>query len=477
MSETLIPGDFERALALGLNRTPLKSGEETALATLALLAQQKRHRRTPGITTAAVETRLHHDPRPIMPDAARKPLTRLATSLPKDGWSFVGDAVFNRLDACGVRLHPFDLPRLEHLLRACPERIGSAERVWLSLRSPAQDATPADTPADNEAEWRLLPKAQKASALRQLRAKDAGKGRSWVENNIANIPADVRAALVEALEVGLSTADTPLLERLAEEDRAISVRDAATDLLAATRGSAAYEAKLAIAATLIEMSRTILGRRTVKLKSDELAKLIELPKNATTGARTLAETEALHRAFRNLAFSDIAKALAIAPGDLAAALGSDDGLAAILAVAALHEGDAGIATKLMPHIAKLGLSEVIGRFGPLLLNLPQATRMATLEALTPSILQWRWSHELLWLNRMAGGVVSDGLARKLLSNGVWKSPEATSVDATTYAAFAALLPHGRDADFAAAIADLPRKEIAAAFEFIAFTTALASSPK
>jgi hypothetical protein len=62
-----------------------------------------------------------------------------------------------------------------------------------------------------------------------------------------------------------------------------------------------------------------------------------------------------------------------------------------------------------------------------------------------------------------------------LSGGVWKAAEAPSVDATTYAAFASIMPPGRDADFAAAIADLPRKETAAAYELIAFNTALKES--
>ena len=472
MSEPLIPADFERAITLGLSRAPLKTGDDNALATLALAAQRKRHRRHPGVGAALVRTRLHEDARPIMPDTARRPLTRLATSLPKDGWSQLGNAVFDRLDARGVRLHPFDLPRLEGLLQACPDRLGNAERIWLGLRHSAPDQTPSEAPSNSESDWALLPKAQKAAAIRQLRSKDAETARGWVERHVTTAPADVRAGLVEALEVGLTPADTPLLERLAKEDRAASVREAALEHLSATRGTEAYDAKLATAVAMIEAGRTMLGRRSVKLNTTELTKLLDLPANASTGARNLAAADRLHRMFKNLAFSDVARALSLAPVDLAIALTPDDGLAAPLAIAGLTEGDRAVAGKLAPHLAKMSLHELVTKFGQLLLNLAPADRASILEALTPNLLQWRWAFELQWLGQMAGGVVSDALARKLLSGGVWKSAEAPTVDATTYAAFASILPPGRDADFAAAIADVPRKETAAASEFLAFNTAL-----
>lgn len=474
MSEPLIPADFERAITLGLARAPLKTGEDNALATLALAAQRKRHRRHAGIGTTIVKTRLHEDARPIMPDAARRPLTRLATSLPKDGWSQLGNAVFDRLEARGVRLHPFDLPRLEGLLQACPDRLGTAERVWLGLRRSATEQPSADTPSNSESEWALLPKAQKAAAIRQLRSKDAEAARGWVERHVTAAPADVRAALIEALEVGLSAADTPLLERLAKEDRAASVREAALEHLSATRGTEAYEGKLARAITVIESGKTTIGRRIVKLNTAELKKLLDLPANAPTGTRNVAAVEKLHSMFKNLAFSDVARALSLSPIDLASALTADD-LAPPLAIAALTEGDSAVVGKLAPHLAKTSLYEIVILFGQLLLNLPPADRTSILHVLAPNILQWRWAAELQWLGRMAGGVVSDALARKLLSGGVWKSAEAPSVDATTYAVFASIMPPGRDADFAAAIADLPRKETAAAYEFIAFNTALQES--
>ncbi|MBP6010718.1 MAG: hypothetical protein KBA31_00695 [Alphaproteobacteria bacterium] len=472
MSTTLIPPDFERAIALGLSRAPGKVAETAALATLALLAQQKRHRRFAQTPTVATRARLHEDKRPTVPEPARRPLLRLAASLPKEGWSFLGDAIFDHLDQRGVRLHPFDLPRLEALLQACPTRLGHAERTWLTLRRPAPETPPADTPANSEADWALLPKAQKAAVIRQMRQEDADAARGWVERHIATAPADVRAVLIEALEVGLGSSDAPLLERLAKEDRATSVKDAATELLAATRGSTAYEAKVARAAALVETVRTFVGRRTLKLNNAAIAKLVDLPANASTGTRNLATADALHRTFRNLAFSDIAKALNLSPEDFAAAVAGDEGLAALLAVAALTEGDPATTSKLLPHLTKLGLNELVGRFGSALLKLPSDTRATILQSLTPNLLQWRWADELRWLGHMSGGAVSDAIARKLLSGGVWRAADAPRIDATTLALFAALMPPGRDADFAAAIADLPRKETAAAYEFIAFTTAL-----
>ncbi len=475
MSAAPFPPEFERALALGLSRATSKVAEESALATLALLAQRKRHRRAKAMpSTASAAERLHNDPRSILPEAARRPLLRLGTSLPKDGWSFVGPAVFDRLDARGLRLHPFDLPRLEPLLTVCRDRLGPAENAWLALRRTAQEVQPADAPADSESEWALLPKAQKAAAVRQLRRTDAGAARERVERHLSAAPADVRAALVEALETGLGAADTPLLERLAKDDRATSVRDAANALLSATRGSAAYDAKLAAAVGLMETGRTLLGRRTLKLSASELPKLVDVPANASTGARNLAAAEALQRAFQHLAFSDLARALSMTPEDLAGAIG-DEALATPLAIAALAEGGEKVAAKLLPFLTKLPLAELIARFGQQLLRLDAPTRATVLEALTPNVQQWRWANELQWLGRMAHGQVSDALARRLLAGGVWQASAAPSLDATTFAVFASILPSGRQSDFVTAITDLPRKETAAAHEFIAFTNALEGS--
>lgn len=471
MSDLDIPADFERLITLGLSRAPA-TNEAHALATLAVLAQRKRHRRSTAepITADQRAGALHEDPRPIMPEAARRTLLRLAASLNKDGWQFLAEPIFARLEQQGVRLHPFDLPRLEQLLTAAPDHLGPAERAWQNIRrSPQSDAAIGPTVED---EWVLLPKPQKVAIIRQLRATEPAAARHRIERHLSSTPADVRAALVGTLEVNLSQADVPYLTAIARDDRAATVREAATNLVASIRGTPAYDARLAATKLLIEVSRTMLRGRTAKFKTGSLDDRI--PAGATSGQRVMAASRLLSQELQGLHFSEIAKQLELSPADLAAALATDDPLTMPLIGTAIIEGDEKTLSTLAPQLAKVDLMDLIRSFGPTLARLSNEARTSLLRAAAQAPkLNWFSVWDLALLGQLAGGVLPEALARKLLNtiSRVETGP-APQREAIALAMVATLMPPGLDAEFGALIADLPRKETTPAYEFISFTTAL-----
>lgn len=473
VSDLPIPTDFERQITLGFSRAASPVGEAQALSNLAVLAQHKRHRRAAPAPAVGGKHAgaIHSDPRPIMPEAARRPLVRLGASLGKDAWHLLAPPIFDQLDRCGVRLHPFDLPRLEHLLAAAPDRLGTAERAWMNLkRSPESEAAAAPTSEDD---WRLLPKAQKAAVARQLRAADPAMARTRIEQHLASAPADVRAALVATLEVRLSGDDVALLTTVATDDRATSVREAANALLGSIRGTPAHAARLTASAAYIELGRTMLGRRTAKLNAAALAD--RLPAGTTTGQRNHLLAAQIYRELEGLLFSDIAKALSLPPADLANALVDDDLLTPPLILAALIEGDAKLLAKLAPHVARLDVMDLVRTLGQSPGLLSKDSRASILDAAAQSSsLKWHNAWDLAILSKIAGGIVPEALARRLLNPSSWPTATSSSnqIDTIALATLASLMPSGCEAALSAAIADLPRKDTAAAFEYLSFAAAL-----
>src|SRR5258706_9527317 len=109
---------------------------DAVLTVLALAGQPQRFQRparhgVEPISEAA--QRMHEDPRPILPEAARRALLRLANGVEKSLADAVLSAAVRRVAASGFRLHPFDLPRLIAHIKADVRCLGLAERAYLAL--------------------------------------------------------------------------------------------------------------------------------------------------------------------------------------------------------------------------------------------------------------------------------------------------------------------------------------------------------
>lgn len=118
---------------------------------------------------------------------------------------------------------------------ACGER-----GRWLAALNPDWRWAAAAGPhaeTDYEMLWEEGALEERLAALRRVRRQDPVAGRRWVEGAWKEEKAEARAAMVAALEAGLSSRDEPFLEK-ALDDRSVKVREAAAALLVRFRDSA-----------------------------------------------------------------------------------------------------------------------------------------------------------------------------------------------------------------------------------------------
>lgn len=232
--------------------------DETLLTAAALGGAARRAGRRAG--TIRVQPPAAVDHRPAAPPVAAQ-LLELVLTQPPAGAEQRDDLVLywmREADRAGRRVPHTLLPavlslattsrRLRHTTAAVIDERGE----WLGRQYPDWDWV-ADAVASRAAEgdlrradaarhihadaWARLPSSERLAVLGRVRTDDPAAGRALVESSWDTDPATARRAHLEALRVGLATADEDLLER-ALDDRATSVRDAAATLLDALPASA-----------------------------------------------------------------------------------------------------------------------------------------------------------------------------------------------------------------------------------------------
>ncbi|MGO9483030.1 MAG: DUF5691 domain-containing protein [Rhodomicrobium sp.] len=254
-----------QSFMLGLNRNPLALPEEIAqairartpgaqpaLTALALAGTRSRFARpAPAQAAEAIPEaarRLHADSRSILPAQARRLLNRLLVKADSELARLFVAAALKRLNACGLRLHPFDLPRLAVPLRTSGVPLGIAERASLELLRTGADED--EDAAGNLAyavisaeNWQSFGKTARARFLHDMRHTDPDGARALLEACFPREPAAVRSELLQTLRTGISGGDRAFLETCGG-DRAESVRSAAALLLAKLPGTDAYQERL-----------------------------------------------------------------------------------------------------------------------------------------------------------------------------------------------------------------------------------------
>ncbi|CCE03871.1 DUF5691 domain-containing protein [Bradyrhizobium sp. STM 3809] len=450
---------LRQSFLLGLTRQPptippelaelLPRDREPALPLLALSAQWQRFAGTPAPATDPVPDaalRLHQDARPILPDAARRALKVLARSVEKSLASNVLPLALRRIHAAGCRLHPFDLPDFAAHIKAEADDLGLAERAFLALIAPDSDDDTTKglfferITAEN---WTTFPRAQRRGFVARLRRDDPAGGRALIESVWKTEPAPVRAALLDALTVGLGEDDKPFLDGLST-DRADSVKQLAAQLLARIAERAERGARLAEAAQCFKRSGSLLAKiglgsastLTFKLPGDGLK---------------WQEAEVLReRLFGGLQLSALADAVGATAEALIAALPpSEHRVLMLLMDAAVAEGDDDAVTRIIG--ARLGAGESLN--GYILMSLAAKAR----QPLAPCI------------------------AERVLASSAWQKTVQELADATTPAAqkddgrlvlMAALMPRAAMSAFTASLAALPLSTTRAAKDFTDLVLAL-----
>jgi hypothetical protein len=331
-------GRVKQAMLLGLSRQPLGIPEplqrlaaaapdrDAVLTVLAVAGQQQRFQRPArhdcfGPRPDAAR-RMHEDPRPILPEAARRALLRLANGVEKSLADAVLSAAARRVAATGFRLHPFDLPQLIAHIKADARCLGLAERAYLLL-TVNSEAVATPTGLDNEItreNWTGFQKIHRIAFLRNERRKHAAAARALLQDVFKSEPANVRGDLLGALDVGLGVDDLPFLESLAS-DRADSVRAVAARLVAAVPGTPAFTARLLEAARCFVRSSLRIGSILTRIGlANTAAVTFKPPASANRGERHAQ----LARLFEGFSAAEVAATAGLTVAEVIAAIPTDD---------------------------------------------------------------------------------------------------------------------------------------------------------
>jgi hypothetical protein len=309
----MTPGEIFDRLMQGTARRPLEPagplaqglppGDPATPLRLLALASQAHLFALPPAPSDYDEVATPDDPRPVVPAPARALMLRLVSGKgnpPDDSAAFALAVALERLR---LRPHPFDVPRMEAFVRKHAERLGpAAAEAFARAQRPGDHGYWLDAAELDRTNWALATPARKASFIAGLRASDPDGARELVEQQLPLEKAEIRLRLVDALATSLASADRAFLESLLA-DRAPTVKQAATRLLARLPGTGAAQAQIEELLSRVTAGGAGLLRKRTVLK-------LQLPANLRPGS---AQTQWLAANFG-----------AVGSGQLAAALGLDE---------------------------------------------------------------------------------------------------------------------------------------------------------
>ncbi|MBY4628165.1 DUF5691 domain-containing protein [Rhizobium croatiense] len=241
-------------------------GATDPLQALALAGQALRFDRPPPPGQFQTEEAIT-DHAAILPGAARKLLLRLLSGK-NQASAQLSAAIVQKLAEKRLRLHPFDLPRLESFVKAHAENLGAEALAFSDRETPVaqkQNYFAPDSLSDDT--WMLAAPAVKAGYISGRRASDPDAARAMVEAVWASENADSRMRLLAALRNSLSERDAPFLRSL-EKDRAPRVRELAQRLLVRLPGFEGDDPALRAALERIKVSKTGLIFKKAALSLD-----------------------------------------------------------------------------------------------------------------------------------------------------------------------------------------------------------------
>jgi hypothetical protein len=321
-------------------------------------------------------------PLPYLAEALR-PLFRRV--LKAQGDRATSEALLTLLEARGVMAHPFDwLP---------PRDIQGYPLVYAALSDWAAGLVASDATAElTDESWDDFAPAARLAALTRLRGADPAAARTLLQARLAGVLAEDRQRLVAALAVGLSDADTPLLEGLVG-DRSTKVQETARGLLARL-GVAVGDEDAAELAAFYEVKKALLTRRVsvqskAKLNSAQLRRRQELLARLPVGA--------------------LAAALGLDEAGLAAAwVIDDDGSLGLLDAFVRSGSDAGLRAlwdRLDTKQTEGWLARIAGRLSP-----------SEIEAEAVGLLKRGRVQDPVALAALVGPGMSDALGRALIDS-------------------------------------------------------------
>jgi hypothetical protein len=255
-----------RSAAIGVSRSPMALGpslealvtrpdREPLLDVVALLGQRLRHDRPSLPAGAGRSVGLPPSDIPILPPKQRTAWNRVMRANERAlGREGIAAAALRALAGAGFRVHPFDLA--PHAGQLAPFRglLDPSARAFFARRTgeTAVVETPAaEVTADT---WHQASKADRLRYIRALRRTDPGRARAVIEQHFSSEPAAARVELLRVMDEDLTAEDRPFLEAN-QQDRAATVREEISALLARFPDTEAARARLAEARDLLQVTR------------------------------------------------------------------------------------------------------------------------------------------------------------------------------------------------------------------------------
>jgi hypothetical protein len=425
---------------------------KATLKALALVGQHSRFRRSSPIAPVAAEP-LFPDDRRIIAETARPLLISLLSD--KRGGAatdIVALAVADAMARKRMKVHPFDLPRLEDFVKAHCEQLGPGACAWVERHASRTSSDPPNYLLDetiDETNWMRARPAQKAVFIRGLRATEPVRARELVEGSFPSEQAAVRVVLVNALDVSLSLADRPFLEGLAK-DRAPSVREAAEDMLAGLPGTAQAAKRLEECLGRIKVTKGGLLRRRAVIR-------IEFPATVHEPQRALWAVST----FGAIGPEEFAGALGLSIDEIVAAVAGDPILSRVLAVQATRTRRYDLLARVVRDNPASAWAPMDGSGDPAALD-PASVLAWSAAVIQPDVWKDMPNHLALeQVYRKVRSPLAESTARSLLASQAWLSfidyarqSDAGPLSTALLAAIVTLIPPSSRAPLRAALASL-----------------------
>lgn len=453
------------SLLAGPSKRPLALGSLTTLQALSLTGQALRFGGPPLVTEFVLEENIADQRFPVA-EPWRRPLVRLLTgkkgAVPEsDPLAF---AVALELDRLHLRLHPFDLPRLEAFVMAYADRLGPQAQAWSQRDTPPVEKHGYfEADALTDLTWQQAPFPAKARFIEGRRRLDPSGARSLIEAAWSGEQAEGRFRLLKAFQVGLNLEDTPFLESLGT-DRAPKVRNLAQRLLSRLGRPGSSPGLQDCLDRIVKTQGGLLKKHVV----------LSLKPPATVTDQTLpgwiAET------FSEVGIEDLARALELSPTSMIEAAQKDENL--LFAFFLVATGDGRL--NWVKQILSLGLSqawEVLGSLPPLDLGAwdgADRVRWADLVVQPSSWDQPSSLGSLAKLQRLLGSGISDGLMTAVLGSKAWGAltRDKENAPSDSLEVLAAVCPAGQRSSFRAVLESFPPAQAHRALLFLEIFSAL-----
>ncbi|NTF44342.1 DUF5691 domain-containing protein [Rhizobium rhizogenes] len=213
----------------------------------------------------------------ILPDASRVLFLRLLSGK-NQASAQLSTAMVRALGDKKLRMHPFDLPKLESFVKTYAQDLGAAALAFSQRETPVAQKQSYFAPDRlNDETWMLATPAVKSGYIAARRAIDPDAARALIEAVWPTESAESRLRLLGALRGNLSEKDTAFLKGL-EKDRAPRVREMAQRLLVRLPGFEGDNPALRSALERVKVSKSGLIFKKAALSLEVPATVKDLTK-------------------------------------------------------------------------------------------------------------------------------------------------------------------------------------------------------